>query len=128
MLQLVYISTASGAFDTTSILATSRRNNSRDDVTGLLFTDGKRFLQALEGPRLNVERTYGRIGTDPRHRALVVLSRREVNEREFGPWSMAEHAPGTDPSALLARVDALTRSASLSVQATFNSFAKLRAA
>lgn len=128
MLQLVYISSAVGAADTATILAASRRNNAAADVTGLLFADGKRFLQALEGPAFAVERTYARIAADPRHRALVVLSRRDVTEREFGPWAMAEHLAGGDTAALLTRVDALTAAAAPGVKATFTSFARLRLA
>ena len=47
--QLVYISTATPgtAVDPAPILTASRRNNARDRITGLLWFDGKRFLQAL---------------------------------------------------------------------------------
>ncbi|MBM3929128.1 MAG: hypothetical protein FJ335_11840, partial [Sphingomonadales bacterium] len=43
MRQVLYISTASGAVggsDADAILATSRRNNTGDAVTGLLYFDG----------------------------------------------------------------------------------------
>lgn len=53
--------------DPEAILTTSRRNNARDNVSGLLFFNGKRFLQALEGDDAMVDATYARIQRDPRH-------------------------------------------------------------
>ena len=92
MLQLIYISTARQSVDQDEvdrILAKSRTNNAGDRITGLLVFDGKRFLQALEGERSLVEKTYARIRLDPRHRASVTLSEREIEAREFGNWTMA---------------------------------------
>lgn len=128
MIQLLYISTARGPADIGDVLAVSRRNNSRDDITGLLYADGVRFLQVLEGPDLPVRRTYARIATDPRHRSLVVLSDRTIDAREFGAWAMAEKRPGADADVLIARVADLTGNASPMVRATFDSFASLRRA
>lgn len=128
MLQLIYISTAVGTPSGPAILAVSRRNNRRVDVSGLLFFDGKRFLQALEGPADVVEETYERIRQDDRHRAAVVLSRRTVEEREFGPWEMAERVPGEDGDAFVSRVADLVAGADASVRATFDGLAQLRRA
>lgn len=113
MLQLVYISSARpgvGPADVDAILAASRRNNSVARITGLLVHDGRRFLQALEGDAEVVERTYARIQRDPRHRAIVLLSQRQVDTREFGAWAMASHLVGTgsDKASMVAAVDALT--------------------
>lgn len=131
MRQVLYISTASGAVggsDADAILATSRRNNTGDAVTGLLYFDGKRFLQALEGEPAAVDRALSRIEKDPRHRAIVVLSDRTVETREFGEWSMAYRAPGADPDGFLDRVSGLVATASPNVRATFTSFAEARRA
>lgn len=128
MLQIVYISTAIGAIDTATILATSRRNNARDGLTGLLYTNGKRFLQVLEGEPANVERALARIDADPRHRAMVVLSSRDVTAREFGAWAMAERVAGDDADAFVARVRALIAQAAPSVRATFDGFVQLHRA
>lgn len=122
MLQLVYISTARGAIDLPQILATSRRNNGRDGITGLLYSDGMRFLQALEGPADKVTTAFERIRVDPRHRAVVVLSRREVEAREFGPWEMAARAPSSEGAAFVRRVAPLLAAASPSVRGTFEGF------
>ena len=131
MLQLLYISTAQGtvsATDVFRILADYRRNNGRSDITGFLYSDGKRFLQALEGNAAEVEETFERIRADKRHSGVVVLSRRTIEAREFGEWAMESRgAPGND-DAVLRRVNMLVANASPTVQATFNSFAQVRRA
>ena len=128
MLQLLYVSSANRreAPDPAPILAASRRNNRRDGITGMLYSDGTRFLQALEGPDPKVEEAYARIQADPRHRAIVVLSRRTIEAREFGDWDMAHHQPGGDAEAFLDRVATLSANASANVRATFESFANVR--
>lgn len=128
MLQIVYISSAVGTVDTAQILAASRRNNARDGLTGLLYADGRRFLQALEGEALAVERTLERISADPRHRAVVVLSCRDIEVREFGEWAMAERVAGAEGDAFVAHVRTLIANAAPSVRATFDGFVQLRRA
>ncbi|MDO7841961.1 BLUF domain-containing protein [Sphingomonas immobilis] len=132
MLQIVYISSALSSVtnaDVSSLLARSRTNNQRDGITGLLFFNGQRFLQALEGPDEHVERTIAKIATDPRHRALVTLSRRTIVAREFGDWAMASFGPlDRDGKVAIARIDTLTAQASPNVRALFTSYARLRAA
>lgn len=130
MRQLVYISSIkrNATVDPATILAQSRRNNARDRITGLLFFDGKRFLQALEGDEAQVDTTFRRIQQDDRHHALVVLSNRVVETREFGEWAMAYNAPGEDNAEALDRIGRLTASADVGVRATFEGFAKVRRA
>lgn len=131
MLQLVYISTARGpspAAAIRDILLASRRNNARDGITGLLYSDGQRFLQAIEGPTDQVQATFERIRADARHWALVVLSRREIAAPEFGDWEMAYRATGAESNSFVRRVQLLTQHASPNVRATFDSFIELRRA
>ena len=131
MLQLVYVSSArpvAGIVDPAAILTTSRRNNTRDGITGLLYSDQKRFLQALEGSEDKVEAAFARINGDPRHRGVVVLSRRFIDAREFGDWAMAHQSSPADGDAFVARVNRMVAKASPSVRATFESFAKVRRA
>lgn len=102
MLQIVYISTARRPLseaELRSVLAVSRRNNAAAGITGLLVSGGRRFLQALEGPEEAVAAAFDRIKGDPRHFALVVLSRKNVDVREFGDWSMGYEAGGAAGSA-----------------------------
>lgn len=132
--QLTYISSARPTLvlaDAEQILETSRVNNQRAGVTGLLIFDGKRFLQALEGPLDAVEMTFARIALDPRHRALVKLSSRMVEVREFGNWSMGSHliGPIIGKGGLVNHVDAMTQGLTdPNVRETLRSFARIRGA
>ena len=72
-----------------SILASSRKNNGADGITGaLLFSQGM-FAQVLEGPLEQVERTFERIQGDMRHADVTVLEAGFVEARDFPEWSMA---------------------------------------
>ena len=130
MFQIVYISTARQAFsarELESVLLTSRLNNGRVDVTGLLVCGGKRFLQALEGPQEAVAATFERIKADPRHFAVVPLSMKEVQTREFGTWSMGYEAGASsgagDLRQAVAQLVAPLKDKSLAAQ--FTGFAEL---
>ncbi|WP_454886082.1 BLUF domain-containing protein [Sphingomonas oryzagri] len=131
MFQLTYISTAHAdvrVTDVDEILNVSRRNNARDEITGLLVHDGVRFLQALEGDRQLVSAAFDRIRADPRHRATVILSERDVPARQFGDWAMASERAGLASGALSMPqiVDALVASvADANIRALFSSFARL---
>lgn len=130
MIQLCYISTARKGVswdEVDTILDVSRTNNRRHRVTGLLLFNGKRFLQLLEGPHSEVKAVYDRILRDPRHFALVKLSEREIDEREFGGWDMAFERFAEDRSRIdiTEQVKELTRAASPSVRALFTSYAAI---
>ena len=47
-----------------------------------------RFMQVLEGEAAVVDATYGRVKLDTRHHSPILLSRHEIDEREFANWSM----------------------------------------
>ncbi|MGN6549327.1 MAG: BLUF domain-containing protein [Pararhizobium sp.] len=89
--QLLYVSGAQGRLtpeDVASILASSRRNNARSGITGLLlFNDGV-FIQYLEGDRTDIARLIERLKRDPRHRNVMVMMERESRDRVFGAWHM----------------------------------------
>jgi hypothetical protein len=72
-----------------SILQQSQRNNERDGITGALIFDDLWFIQALEGDRETVWRTFDRIREDQRHHGLTVVDARSVENRQFSRWSMA---------------------------------------
>jgi hypothetical protein len=88
---LVYASAATthfGSKDLEQLLASARNNNTSLDVSGiLLFQDGT-FFQVLEGYREDVEPLYEKIGLDPRHDNVLLLANNEIEERNFGDWSM----------------------------------------
>ena len=89
--QLFYVSRAAKAYDDAavkSILAVSRRNNDRDDITGCLLFSGNCFGQVLEGRAEVVAAKLKRIATDTRHVDFRLLVERPITTREYGNWSM----------------------------------------
>jgi hypothetical protein len=88
--QVFYHSQAAPGLDVDidQIIATAKRNNGMDGITGVMFFDGRSFLQVLEGPATSVAATFARVMADPRHHSLTVISDREVAERDFAYWSM----------------------------------------
>lgn len=91
LIQLVYASAATtrfGSEDLNELLALARNNNASLSVSGiLLFHDGT-FFQVLEGIREDVETLYNKIELDPRHDNVLLLANNEIQERNFGDWSM----------------------------------------
>ncbi|QAY78375.1 BLUF domain-containing protein [Sphingosinicella sp. BN140058] len=132
MLQTVYISTAQPKLpqaELRAVLDSSRRNNAAVGVTGLLVAGGRRFLQVLEGPDAAVEATLARIKVDPRHRAIVTLSRKDVDARQFGDWSMGfELGAAAGTADLKSVVDSLvSRLSDRNLAAQFQGFAEIHA-
>lgn len=121
MRQILYVSSKSptAQISVGNILMVSRRNNTAVGVTGLLYTDGVRFLQVLEGPEHLVTSTFERIRADPRHHAVVVLSDRQVDEREFGNWSMAHRLATDSADTFDDKLARLLQHASANVRHTF---------
>lgn len=77
------------------ILSTARRNNERNDVTGMLVFDSQAFLQVIEGGRDQLSALYASLVRDARHRRLTILGMGPVDERAFSSWQMgfaAAHA------------------------------------
>lgn len=125
MRQLLYISSArhfTPADEIGRILITSRRNNQRDRLSGLLWSDGSRFLQVLEGDPTTVGITLERIRLDDRHRAIVILHDREIAKATFGAWSMAHIGDGE------ARIAAALETADPVVRGTFEGLINTRRA
>lgn len=88
---LVYVSSATELFSTEDLVAlleTSRRNNARDGVTGMLLYKSGNFMQVLEGEEEKVREIHERIRRDPRHRGLITLLEQRCDIRQFGAWSM----------------------------------------
>lgn len=89
---IIYASAASEAFkaatDLDAILETSRRNNAVSGLTGMLLFADESFIQALEGDRIALDDTYGRILSDHRHTGVQELFRGSTEDRQFPEWSM----------------------------------------
>ena len=96
LFRLIYASRAAESLtpaDHEQILESSQRNNGKAGVTGILAFGAREFLQCLEGSREAVNATYHRILADPRHRDLVLIDCRDVDQRWFGDWGMHGLAP-----------------------------------
>lgn len=92
MMQLVYRSRPFG-FDNArlgSILASARRNNVRDGITGALICRADLYLQLLEGEEAVVERAFHRIRADDRHCDVALVSAAPVTARLFPQWAMRD--------------------------------------
>jgi hypothetical protein len=82
------------------ILASSRRNNLRLDITGVLLYENGSYVQLLEGPREAVRLLYyGTIALDVRHRSTHVCWEYPIATRGFGNWQMG-FARGADLASL----------------------------
>lgn len=91
MFYLVYASSATRPFseaDLSDLLETSRENNARLGITGMLLYKDGNFMQVLEGEEETVRALYEKIGTDPRHDGAITLHQSFAQERQFPDWSM----------------------------------------
>ncbi len=70
------------------ILEASQRNNSPQDITGILLLAGNTFIQCLEGDKEAVMALYHKIAQDKRHSNCFLMSSKEVEERSFPTWTM----------------------------------------
>jgi hypothetical protein len=93
LVRLTYTSRATDTLTATAmdaILASSRKNNPANGITGVLCTNNYIFLQMLEGGRKEVNETYNRIAADKRHQDVQILDFEEITERKFAVWSMGK--------------------------------------
>ncbi|WP_413582494.1 BLUF domain-containing protein [Bdellovibrio sp. HCB288] len=90
---LVYVSNASDSLsytDIRNILNSSRRNNARDNISGVLILREGYFLQVLEcDDEQKVRHLVNVIRNDDRNTNLKVLIETHSERRLFGDWSMA---------------------------------------
>lgn len=70
------------------ILASSRQNNARDLLTGVLVADEDNFFQLLEGSREAIAKCFARVMDDSRHHDVQVISCGDVSRRLFQDWNM----------------------------------------
>jgi hypothetical protein len=130
--QLLYISTATRQMlriDVEQILFTAQRFNAGKDVTGLLISSPARFMQVLEGKEDAVRNVYDRVCADPRHHAHVILREIEVEERQFGDWTMAsQFLPNAAFSSMADQVRSAVADADVITAAYLLGFAEQRQA
>lgn len=89
--QLIYASAAKYDFDVAELhilLEKSRRENLKNEISGMLLYQNQSFFQVLEGPEANVAKTYERINADPRHAGISKLLQLSIEQRAFSNWTM----------------------------------------
>lgn len=90
------------ASETSDLIATSRSNNARDSITGVLLYTGESFLQVIEGRDAAIGALWRRLLIDDRHRDLVCLFDRAESDGWFGGWR-AGYLPERQLAPLLIR-------------------------
>jgi hypothetical protein len=91
MFSLTYVSSAVRDFsegELADLLSTSRENNARLGITGMLLYKDGNFMQVLEGEEEAVLELYAKIGEDPRHRGEITLHKGSSERRNFPEWTM----------------------------------------
>ncbi|WP_373187041.1 BLUF domain-containing protein [Halopseudomonas sp.] len=97
LIRIVYISRAtfpiSAANDgieptVARILSTSRTNNRKNGLVGMLYYGDGCFFQCLEGETSKVQALYKTLLKDPRHKDLKVLASEPIKRLSFPDWSM----------------------------------------
>ena len=88
--RVVYVSEKTDVSDTTlkDIIASSKKNNPEEDITGCLLSGSNSFLQLLEGPAEFINTLYSKICLDNRHKKVTTLFDEKIDERLFLSWSM----------------------------------------
>ena len=69
------------------IVATSVKNNKRNDITGMMIYSDGSIVQAIEGKKDAINDTFSRILVDMRHVGIYVVLDQKVERRDFETWS-----------------------------------------
>lgn len=88
---LVYVSAASRELtgeELRGLLEAARAKNAAAGITGMLLYHRGGFMQALEGPASAIDALFVRIMGDPRHKNIIVVTRKPRAQRTFDQWSM----------------------------------------
>ena len=94
MLHLIsYISDHAGTLDSadencTAIVRTSKAENPKHGITGVLFFTRNKFLQVIEGEEAELRQLMRNIEADTRHRNVEYLVDTPAERRGFQQWNM----------------------------------------
>lgn len=86
-----------------AILQTARHTNPRRHITGMMLCANGDVLQVLEGDKGAVEKLFGQIAKDPRHRNVFVVINEPISARHFPNWSMGYRGIGPQDSETFKR-------------------------
>lgn len=65
------------------ILNKARKNNSANNISGLLIFRNGRYLQILEGPAARVEHLFKKIKSDKRHEDVLLINEFAIEKQSF---------------------------------------------
>jgi hypothetical protein len=91
MRQLMYVSTSHVGRDPWALnlmTVQAGANNALHHITGLLWTDGVKFSQVIEGPPDSIQHLLQTLERDTRHSKIHLVNDIEVAERQYGSWTM----------------------------------------
>ncbi|WP_370261899.1 BLUF domain-containing protein [Limnobacter sp.] len=102
---IAYVSCASRPLsddDLEFILLSSRINNEKHGITGVLLHHDSNFLQYIEGEKDSLLAVYNRIKSSNCHRNIFEMLNGPVPQRYFSSWSMGF---ATVPKTLLLKLE-----------------------
>ena len=70
------------------VLAQSKQNNKKNQITGALIFRSDLYLQYLEGPPNKIDSLYSKIKIDARHTDVKLLEDAKSKRRLFANWEM----------------------------------------
>ncbi|BAX82537.1 BLUF domain-containing protein [Labilibaculum antarcticum] len=91
LIHIVYLSYSSKELserELNDLLATIRRKNEIQNITGLLLYNDEAFIQVIEGDRENIHRVFDLISKDSRHTNVLKILEEPITKRAFPDWSM----------------------------------------
>jgi len=91
LIHIVYMSFSSKALseaELNAFLASIRRKNQDQGITGLLLYNDEAFIQVIEGKKDIIDRVFELISQDSRHTNIVKLLEEAIDKRAFPDWSM----------------------------------------
>lgn len=97
--QLIYASvrlTECSDLEIKKILDSANRNNGKYNITGVLLYSQSKFLQVLEGSKDEILGLYDKIKEDKRHKNVIMISLKPIDQRYFPSWQMGSKQVNTD--------------------------------
>jgi len=91
MIRLSYASTTTHDWtpeELLVLLTECQKNNSANNITGILLYAHETFFQVLEGEEAVVLKMYDIIQKDKRHKDCTIIETLNIQERDFPYWSM----------------------------------------
>ena len=91
MKHIVYVSTAIALLKDSELidmLNDARKCNAAHNITGVLLYSEGTFIQLIEGDAKDINQLYENIVHDPRHKNVIKLIDKHLDQRSFADWTM----------------------------------------